>query len=383
MAQPDSSSASHRKALAKRYEASHNWLFLVDIVYTVILIALFVFVGKQGGFSAQLLAWIQSFCANYWIQVAVYSGILTTMYMACLLPLSFYSGYYLEHKYSLSTQSFGSWLGDKGKSYVLNLVFMVFVAEGLYLFFMLAEKSWWLWVGVLWVGFGIILSNIAPVLIMPLFYKFKPLENDALKTRLIAMAERLKVTILGVFEMELSAKTKKANAALAGLGNTKRILLGDTLLKNFCDEEIEVVLAHELGHFYYKHIWQLILFGGAITFAGLYLVSLIFDRLAVSSGFAGITDIAAFPVFLLCMFVFTLISMPINATYTRILEKQADNFALRQTNAPDHFISTMKKLADLNLADEEPHPLIEFLLHDHPSISSRIKAAEAFRVRHA
>ena len=373
--------SAERKKLAKKYENVHNGLFLVDIFYTIVLILAFLFIGEQGGVSGKMFGWIETFCANYWLQVALYSGLLTTAYMACLLPLSFFSGYYLEHKYELSTQSFGSWLGDKGKSYALNLLFMVFIAEVLYLFFTWTEQSWWIWVGIVWVLFGIILSNVAPVLIMPLFYKFKPLENDALKERLVKMAERLNVKIFGVFEMELSSKTKKANAALAGLGNTKRILLGDTLLKNFTDEEIEVVLAHELGHYCYKHIWQLILFGGAITFAGLFLVSLIFDNLVIATGFAGITDIPAFPLFLLCMFLFTLISMPVNATFTRILEKQADNFALRQTNAPDHFISTMKKLADLNLADEEPHPVIEFLMHDHPSISSRVKVAERYSKR--
>ncbi len=372
-----------RKKQAKKYELIHNILFAVDMVYSVILVVLFTFTGGQGGHSARLVEWIGSFAPNYWIQVACYLVILTTVYLILLLPISFYGGYYLEHKYQLSNETFFMWLKDKGKSYLLNLIFMVVFGEILYLFFTFTQESWWVWVGIIWVLFGIVLSNIAPVLIIPLFYKLKPLEDATLTQKLVALAERVNARILGVFEMELSAKTKKANAALAGLGNTKRILLGDTLLSNFNQDEIEVILAHELGHFYYKHMWKLIFFGGAVTFGGLYITSLVLNKVVIQTGFAGITDIAAFPLFILCMFAFALISMPITSTFSRILERQADLFALRETGRPNHFISSMKKLADLNLADENPHPIIEFLMHDHPSIAKRIKLAEQFALDHS
>ncbi len=367
-----------KKRRAKAYERIHNLLFLVDIFYTLAAIGIFVFAGPNGGFSTLLADWISSWCPNYWLQVAVYVAFLTTGYMLLLLPLQFYSGYILEHKYELSNEKVASWFFDRIKSYLLNLVFMAIMAEVLFLFLNKAQQSWWLWVGSLWVLFGIILSNVFPVVILPLFYKYKPLEDIELARRLIALAERVKAKILGVYELELSAKTKKANAALAGLGNTKRILLGDTLLQNFTHDEIEVILAHELGHFYYKHIWKLIFFGGAITFGGLYATSLLLHKLVAIAGYDGITAIASFPLFLLCMFVFALISMPINATFSRVLERQADLFALRETNAPKDFISSMSKLADMNLADEEPHPLIEFIMHDHPSIGRRIKMAQQF-----
>ena len=367
-----------RRSKAKQYERVHNILFFVDILYTLILVFAFVYVGGHGGYSARLADWISGWCANYWLQIAVYISLLTTGYMVCLLPFHYYSGYYLEHKYDLATQSLFSWFKDRIKSFLLNIIFMVLLGEVLYLFLKFSQNTWWIWLSIIWVLFGIILSNIFPVLILPLFYKYKPLENDVLAKRLIALAERVNARILGVFELELSSKTKKANAALTGIGNTKRILLGDTLLKNFTDDEIEVVLAHELGHFYYKHIWKLIFSGGFVTFIGLWITSLVLTKLVVYSGFNEVSQVGAFPLFLLCMFVFALISMPINSTFSRILEKQSDMFALRETNAPAHFISAMKKLANLNLADEEPHPLIEFFLHDHPSISRRVKLAEDF-----
>jgi STE24 endopeptidase len=367
-----------KKLLAKKYERVHNVLFLVDVVYTLVLIAIFIFAGKGGGFSQQLADWIAGWCPNYWLNIAVYTAILTTGYMVFLLPLQFYSGYILEHKYGLSNEKIGSWFFDRIKSYLLNLVFMAIMAELLFLLLHYAKDTWWLWLGIIWVLFGIILSNIFPVLILPLFYKYKPLEDKELARRLITLAERLNAKILGVYELELSAKTKKANAALAGLGNTKRILLGDTLLKNFSHDEIVLVLAHELGHFYYKHIWKLIFFGGCVTFGGLYITGLLLDKLVSVAGYASITSVASFPLFLLCMFIFALVTMPVNACFSRMLERQADLFCLRETNAPQVFISAMTKLADMNLADEEPHPVIEFILHDHPSIGRRIKMANQF-----
>ncbi len=380
MSEQSSSAADNtgRKKLAKKYELVHNILFLVDIVYTLAIILLFINMGGEGGYSSRLVGWIGSWCANYWLQILFYMIIITTVYMISLLPLSFYSGFYMEHKYELSNETFSSWIKDKGKSLLLNIVFMVLFGEIVYLFLNVSQQAWWLWVGIVWILFGIVLSNIAPVVIIPLFYKLKPLEDTELTNRLVDLANRVKANILGVYEIELSAKTKKANAALAGLGNTKRILLGDTLLKNFTHEEIEVILAHELGHFYYNHIWKLIFFGGIISFGGLYVSSLVLESSVASLGFENITNIAAFPIFLICMFIFTLISTPLNNLYSRILERQADTFALKQTKAPKHFISSMKKLAELNLADEEPHPVIEFLLHSHPSIGRRVKFAEQF-----
>ncbi|MEW6535384.1 MAG: M48 family metallopeptidase [Candidatus Auribacterota bacterium] len=377
MAEPAESTVQ-RAERAKQYERVHDILFAVDIIYTFGLMILFIATGGTGGWSARLLEWIETWCASYWLQIAVYMGILTAGYMALLLPLSFYSGFILEHKYDLSNETVGSWIKDKLKSFALNLIFMIALGEIMFFFFDLTETTWWLWAGLIWVLFGVVLSNLAPVLIIPLFYKLKPLDNPTLTDKLVSLAERVHAKILGVFEIELSSKTKKANAALTGLGNTKRILLGDTLLKNFDHEEIEVILAHELGHYYYKHIWKLIGFGGIITIGGLYLTSIALSSLIGFFGYDSLMDIASFPLFLMCMFAFALVTMPFNSTYSRMLEKQADLFALRETGKPEHFISSMRKLAELNLANENPNPVIEFLTHSHPSIGKRVLLAEKF-----
>jgi len=367
-----------RRKLAKQYERTNNILFLTDIVFTVFVLVVFIFTGGSGGYSNRLAGLIRSWTGNYWLQLSIYTAIITTIYFFLLTPFKFYDGYILEHKYQLSNETLWGWVKDRAKIYVLNMISMLLMAIVVYVCINYSPNSWWLFVGLAYIFFSIVLGNIFPVLIIPLFYKLKPLENEVLVNKLVALAAKAGAKILGVYEIELSEKTKKANAALVGLGNTKRIILGDTLLRNFSHEEIEVVLAHELGHFYYKHIWKFIFFGSLITFAGLYLVSLIFNEVVLNLGYGGINDIAGYAVFLLCMLIFTTIISPVNSAFSRYCERQSDLFALEKTGLPNEFITAMTKLADQNLADDSPNAVIEFLLHDHPSISRRVKFAQRF-----
>jgi len=225
------------------------------------------------------------------------------------------------------------------------------------------------------------MANLTPVLIIPLFYKLKPLANESLKEKLTDLAEKAKTKILGIFEIEFSRKTRKANAMLAGLGNTKRIILGDTLLNNFSEDEIEAVIAHELGHFYHKHIWKMIATASVLTVAGFYIANLALTGLLNTFGYLGlrdVTDVAAFPLLMLSLFLFSLVTMPLNNSLSRALERQADRFALTTTDKPGAFIAGMQKLAKQNLADTEPPPLIELLLHSHPSIGKRVRMAQQY-----
>ncbi len=187
--------------------------------------------------------------------------------------------------------------------------------------------------------------------------------------------------ILGVFEMDLSRKSKKANAMFTGIGNTKRIILTDTLVRDYTPEEIESVLAHELGHFYHNHIWKLVGVSTAATFVGLYMTNILLGVLLRAGGFSQMTDVAALPIFALVLSVFGLLVMPASNTYSRVFEKQADTFALETTQNPQAFISSMRKLANQNLSNPDPNPVIEFMLYSHPAISKRIKLAESFQAK--
>ena len=216
------------------------------------------------------------------------------------------------------------------------------------------------------------------VLIFPIFFKVKPLENPSLTERLLELSRRAGTRVKGVFEWKLSEKSKKANAALMGLGNTRRIILSDTLLEKFQDEEVEAVLAHELGHHVHRHILQSIALQGVATFVGFYLIHRTLIWLTPHFGFQGIADFANLPLVALVTTFLSLALLPVVNSYSRAMERQADAYALRAIPSRAPFISSMEKLAELNLAERQPHPWIEFIFHSHPSIQKRIDFAQRF-----
>jgi len=364
---------------AKRYERIHHWLFAADIAGTVLALALFLFLGG----STHLRVFIENrLSANPFAAAAFYGMIVTLLYyFVVLIPLH-YADYFFEQRFELSRQSFFSWFLDEFKSLGLNMVLVVAFLQIAYLLLRATPHYWWLWAALACTALGVVLTKLTPVLLIPIFYKREPLDDDELAERLRHLVERVRMSVVAVEKLGLGAKTVKANAMLAGLGNTKRVLLGDTLIEHFTQDEIETVLAHELGHHYHNHIWKLIGAGAVITFAAFLIANTVLHSLVGAFGFLnfrGVADVAAFPILAFALFVVTLVAMPISNTLSRILERQADRFALRLTRNPAAFISAMRRLAVQNLADTEPSPVVEFLFHGHPSISRRIAAAEAFQ----
>jgi STE24 endopeptidase len=311
--------------------------------------------------------------------VAIYGAILISAGKLALLPLNWYAGFHLEHRFGLSTQSTAAWLVDQLKSWALGLVLGLVGLEALYACLRTAGPSWWLWAGAVFFVFGILLSTLFPVVILPLFFKLEPLDNPSLRTKLEAQARAVGVRLIGVYRMAMSQKTRKANAAFAGLGRTRRIILGDTLLDHFAEDEIEVVMAHEMAHYKNRDIARMIAWGAVSTFAGFWLCELGYRAGLQHLGLTNRADLAAFPLLALVLFLFGLVTMPLNNAFSRWRERKADLGALELTGNRDGFIRAMRKLADQNLSDTSPHPAIEFLLHSHPSISRRIAFAEQWR----
>jgi len=363
---------------AKRYEAIHNIILLIDLVLTIAIIIVFFLTGA----STALRSYIENHLSgNPWILPPVYGLAVILVYFIFFLVPKHYIEFRLEHRFKLSNQKLGGWIVDNLKSLALNVILMALFFELTYLLLRAAGRLWWLYASGFWIVFGILMANLTPVLLIPLFYKLKPLEDESLREKLTSLAKKVGTKLLGVYEIVLSAKTKKANAMLAGIGNTKRIILGDTLLKNFSEEEIEVIIAHELGHYCHKHIWKLIGTGSLLTLGGFYLAHLALVGLLDAFsylGLRGVVDVAAFPLLMLSIFLFSIVTMPINNAFSRMLERQADRFALSITGKPEAFTTGMQRLARQNLADTEPSPTIEFLLHSHPSISKRVRMAEQF-----
>jgi len=364
-----------QQARAKRYEAIHNWLFVGETLLTAALLVLAI----TTGLSAWLAAQARSVTGNPWLATALYAAVAIVAAKLVMLPVGWFAGYHLEHRFGLSNQSFAAWLWDETKSLGLSLVLGVIALDVIYFLLRRTGDWWWAATGGFFLLFGVVLSTLFPVVILPLFYKLRPLDNPTLTSRLAALAERVGAKLLGVYRMDMSAKTKKANAAFAGLGRTKRIILGDTLLDKFAEDEIEVVMAHEMAHYKHGDITKLIAWGTATTFAGLKVADVVLRWTVERLGFAGITDLGACPLLLLCLFLFGLVVMPLNNAFTRWREWKADAAALQLTGNRDGFVRAMRKLADQNLADLQPHPVIEFLLHDHPSLARRIAFAEQWQ----
>lgn len=365
---------------ARRYNRTKRWLEVSDLVVGFVL--LLVLVLTPGSARLRDLAYVAS-RQYYSIAVFVFVFFLLVLSKVLSLPLDFY-GFRLEHKYNLSNQKLGSWLWDELKGWLVGLVLISILVEVLYTTIRHSPDHWWIIVWAVVIGFTVLLAQLAPVLLFPLFYRFEPLKNDGLRERLVRLSERAGTRIRGVYEWKISEKSKKANAALTGLGKTRRIIIADTLLNNYTDDEIEAVLAHELGHHVYKHIAKGIVLQVGITFFGFWAASHIL-RYAVEQRqmFQSLADFANLPLLALIASVLGLLLAPVLNAYSRFNERQADEYAWRSIPEIAPFVSAMHKLASQNLAEENPARWVEVLFHSHPSIGKRTAAAEAWAGRQA
>jgi STE24 endopeptidase len=257
------------------------------------------------------------------------------------------------------------------------------VVEVLYALMRQTPQHWWIAAWLVFLGLMILLAQVAPVVLFPIFYKFEPLENEELKRRLIVLSERAGTRVRGVYKWHLSEKSKKANAALTGLGPTRRIILADTLLDHYSDDEIEAVLAHELGHHVHRHILKSIFVQAGITLFGFWLADQVL-RFAVErrNMFETMSDFANLPLLILVSTVLSFLLMPALNAYSRFNERQADRYCFQSVATVQPFISSMNKLAEQNLSEKTPSRWVEWLLHSHPAITKRVSAAETWARSH-
>jgi STE24 endopeptidase len=314
-----------------------------------------------------------------WLRLIAVGAFYASVLELCTLPLDFWSGYILEHRYHLSNQSLVGWAWKRIKGYMIGGPFSLVMLLSLYALLWSAGPYWWLVAAVGWLVLTLILGQLVPVLILPLFYKVTRLEDTSLLDRLRHLADGTGLAIEGVYRLHLSAETRKANAALTGLGSTRRVLLGDTLLDNFSAEEIEVVFAHEVGHHVYRHLPKMIAASVGLTAVALWLADVVLKSTATQLGYPAFDDPTALPLLLLVLGVFTLGLMPVQNAVSRAFERQCDRYALRRTAKPEAYLSAFSKLARLNKADPDPHPVLVWLLHDHPPIRERLAMAAEVR----
>lgn len=313
------------------------------------------------------------------VAVLVYVVLLSLIHEIGSVPLACYSGFLLERRYELSNETFGGWMADQAKSLGVGLVLAGGAAGVLYWCIRMSPDRWWLIAGAVFALLIVVLTNLAPVVLLPVFYSVKPLDREALRSRLLALADRAGARVLGAYEWGLADKTKKANAALAGVGGTRRILVSDTMLAEYSDDEIEVVLAHELAHHVHGDIWKGILFESGLILAGFYLASEALRLLAGEVGLRGVDDVAGLPLLMLAAGAVSLLMVPVAHAMSRAFERSADRFALDLTRNPGAFVSAMRRLGAQNLAEEHPSKITQWLFYSHPPIRERIAAAQAFK----
>jgi STE24 endopeptidase len=365
------------KGLAKHYSNLKLVLSLSQGAVSV----LFLIIVLVAGWSARIESLVRGWVGGDYLVLVIFAVLLLAGEFLVTLPLRWYSGFVLEHRYRVSNQTFLRWAWEGMKAALVSVPLGIPLL--LFLFYALRAFGglWWLPMGIALFGMSVLLGRLAPVLIYPLFYKFKPLEDAALRERILELASRLRVKVRGVFVFDMSRNTKKANAAVTGIGTSKRILLGDNLIANLTDDEVEAVFAHEMGHYTMHHIWKLMLAGTAQTFVGLYLVAQAYQASLSWFGFTQPDTIAALPLLGLGLALFSLITGPLGNALSRMFERSADEFAWRVTNGTDALARALRKLATINIVDVRPHPIVEFLFATHPSVESRIRGLDSLRKR--
>lgn len=360
----------------KRYQSEKRVASIASLgVSLIFLTVMALLLGQR--LDEALRPWLGD---NRWLRLAAFGAVFAAGMELLTLPLDFYSGFILEHRYQLSNQTIRGWVWRHVKSYLLGGPLGLAMLCGLYALIWNGGAYWWLWAAAGWLVVTLVLGRLLPVLILPLFYKVTRLDDAALLQRLQRLADGTGLGVEGVYRLHLSEETKKANAALAGLGRSRRVLLGDTLLDQFTPEEIEVVFAHEVGHHVHRHLRKMIVASVVLTAGGLWLVDTALRGLAPSLGYAGFDDPAALPLLLLVLTLFGLLLSPLQNAVSRFFERQCDWYALQRTHMADAYRSAFAKLARLNKSDPDPHPLVVWLWYDHPPIRQRLAMASEQRL---
>ncbi len=364
--------ASAAPAAARQYARIRHQLLLLDLASWFLFLA----AVQWFGVSQLIAAWWSEHAGYVPLAILGYLAVFGLGYYVVMLPAHFYGSFLLEHRFGLSRLTLGKWLIREAKHLAVSAVISAVLMEGLYVLLRHAPTQWPLLATVGWVLFTVVLARVFPTLLLPMFYKTTPLQNHELVTRLLNLCERVGLRALGVFRFDLGAETRKANAALAGLGKTRRVLLADTLLSEFTPDEIEGVLAHELAHHRFHHITKMLLLSAIGSWVAFALTNRVAGLWISAFHLQGLADIAGFPMLMIWLSGLGVLGLPLQNGISRYFEWQSDHFAVQTTKQPKAFADALRRLAALNLADPNPPKWVEWFFYDHPPITQRIQAAE-------
>jgi STE24 endopeptidase len=313
--------------------------------------------------------------------VAAYVLLLALVHQMCSLPLAFYRSYVLDRRYGLSSEPLRTWIVDHLKAAALVVALALAAGEAVYLSLRWSPRWWWTAAALCFTAGVVLLARVAPTVLLPLFFRFKPLDRAALKERILVLSRRARVPVLGVYEWGLGAKSRRANAALVGTGATRRILLSDTLLADYTDDEIEVILAHELGHHVHSDIRNSLLIESGLVTGSFALAAVALATLWQPLGLDGPSDVAGLPLLVVVGALLSLAVSPALNAFSRRNERRADEFALTLTGQPSAFMTAMRRLATQNLAEERPSRTALWWFHTHPPLDERIETARQFELQ--
>lgn len=339
-----------------------------NLIFFIIMIIIIL-----SGLSRDIENWLSVYTNVTYLKFVLFVIVISLTPALFTAPISFYSEYILEHKFNLSNLTLKKYFTDKLKSLAISLLIGVPILLLFYYLLVNYPDNWWLFFSVAMFLISVVLAQIFPILIFPLFFKLKPIENKELISEIKEIADKSNFKFSKIYSFDLSSKTKKANAALTGIGKTKKIILGDTLLDMLSIEEIKTVLAHEIGHYKLKHIPKNLIISTLQSFLIFYLISVLYKSSIDYLGFESVAQIAAFPLLILWGFLIGLFITPISNMLSRKFEYEADEFAVQLTNLSEAFKSALTKLFEKNLADKEPHPFVEWYFYSHPSYKKRLK----------
>jgi STE24 endopeptidase len=357
-----------------RLQRRTSWVLLVSQVCGLLVLL-------PGGLShplREVATGITGTPASSPASVAVFAGLLMLLAESVTVPLRFYRSFVLERRYGLSAVPLRTWTLDHVKALAISLILGLAAVEVVYTALVWWPTWWWLASAAVFIAAMVLLARLAPVLLLPVFYRFKPLDKEVLRSRLESLSARAGIPVLGVYEWGLGEKTSRANAALVGTGRSRRILLSDTLLAHYTDDEIEVILAHEIGHHAHRDIRNDLLVESVLVVASFLAANLALGALWQPLQLNSPADVAGLPLLLAAAGAVTLVARPALNALSRRNEHRADRFALQLTERPEAFVSAMRRLAAQNLAEARPSATTLWLFHSHPPFEQRIQAARSF-----
>jgi len=321
--------------------------------------------------------WVRATIENDFLRQLALIGVVAGLLSLLGLPFSIYRQFGLEARFGFNRMSFGLFVADAVKGLVVSLVLGLPLLAAILWLMRSAGDAWWIWAWAVWAAFNLTVMLVYPRFIAPLFNKFSPLDDPALAGRIQALAKRCGFALDGLFVMDGSRRSAHGNAYFTGIGKSKRIVFFDTLLAKLNADEIEAVLAHELGHFSHKHIFKRLVlsFGMALfVFALLGWASQqvwFYDQLGVTPALAGGNQGMALLLFFLVSPVFIFFLTPLASWWSRRHEFEADRYAATHAD-PNQLVSALVKLYDDNASTLTPDPLHSAFYDSHPPATIRI-----------